>query len=157
NLQHISSADFATTLPSALLQALMTDSKTKVLQAPQLRAIDNVKATAKIGDKVPIATGSFGSSLGGVGVGVSPLVQTQFQFLDVGVNVEMLPRVHDNGDVSMHLDLEISAVTGTADLGGGLKQPIVEQRRIGIDARLHEGEVSLIGGLTKTQNSKQIS
>src|SRR5439155_22841647 len=137
--------------PSALLQAMMTDSKSKVLQAPQLRAIDNVKAIAKIGDKVPIATGSFQPGFGAVGAGVSPLVNTQFQFYDVGVNIEMLPRVHDNGDVSMHNDLEISAVTGQADVGG-IKQPIIGQRKISVDVRLHEGEVSLLGGLMKTQD-----
>src|SRR5206468_2881521 len=85
-----------------------------------------------------------------------PLVNTQFQFYDVGVNIEMLPRVHDNGDVSMHIDLEISAVTGQADVGG-IKQPIIGQRKISVDVRLHEGEVSLLGGLMKTQDTKQVT
>src|SRR5690348_18126651 len=51
----------------------------------EIRALDNEKATLKIGDRVPIATGSFGAA-GGLG-GVSALVNTQFQYLDVGVNI----------------------------------------------------------------------
>ena len=50
-LSHIGNSDFATTLPSALLQAALSDAGSKILQAPQLRSVDNVKATLKIGDE----------------------------------------------------------------------------------------------------------
>src|SRR5262249_39452693 len=49
NLGRLSSADFSTTIPGALLQLVLSDANTKVLQSPQLRAVDNVKATLKIG------------------------------------------------------------------------------------------------------------
>src|ERR1039458_7680181 len=80
NLGHLSSADFSTTIPSALLQAVLSDATTKVLQSPQLRAVDNLKATLKIGDREPTATGSFQPGIGGVGI--NPLVNTQFTFID---------------------------------------------------------------------------
>ena len=55
-------------------------------------------------------SGCHGSFQAGVGVGttgsagvVNPLVNTQFQYIDVGVNVEVTPRVHPDGDVSMKL------------------------------------------------------
>ncbi len=99
NLGHLASADWSTTLPSALLQAVMSDAKNKVLQEPQLRSVDMVKATLKIGEREPTATGSFQPGIGGVGI--NPLVNTQFNFIDVGVNVDMTPKVHDNGDVSL--------------------------------------------------------
>ena len=106
--------------------AVLSDANTKVLQSPQLRAVDNVKATLKIGDRQPTATGSFQPGIGGVGI--NPLVNTQFTFIDVGVNVEITPRVHDNGDVSLHIDLDISSVTGHVNLGG-IDQPIIGQRK----------------------------
>jgi general secretion pathway protein D len=124
----------------------MSDSGTKVLQAPQMRAVDNAKAVMKIGDREPTASGSFGSALGLSGAGVSPLVNTQFQYIDIGVNVEITPRVHDNGDVSMHIDLEISSVDGQVNLGG-INEPIIAQKKITNDIRLREGEVNLLGGL----------
>jgi general secretion pathway protein D len=151
NLAHISTADFSTTIPSALLQAVLSDANTKVLQSPQLRAVDNAKATLKIGDRQPTATGSFQPGIGGVGI--NPLVNTQFTFIDVGVNVEIVCRVHDNGDVSMHVDLDISSVTGHVNLGG-IDQPIIGQRKVSHDIRMPEGAVQLLGGLTKYQETK---
>ncbi len=153
NLGRLSTADFSATIPSALLQAVLSDANTKVLQSPQLRAVDNLKATLKIGDRQPTATGSFGSGLGSAGLGVSPLVNTQFTFIDVGVNVEITPRVHDNGDVSLHVELDISAVTKTVSLGG-IDQPVIGQRKVSHDIRMHEGEVQLLAGLTKYQETK---
>jgi general secretion pathway protein D len=153
-LGHLSSADFATTLPGALLQAVMSDAKTKVLQSPQLRSVDNAKAILNIGERVPTATGSFQPGIGGVGI--NPLVNTQFTYLDVGVNVELQPRVHDNGEVSMHIKLDISNVTGEVNLGG-IQQPIVGQRKVEHDIRMREGEVGLLGGLINTENDKTVT
>ncbi|HYW42379.1 MAG TPA: secretin N-terminal domain-containing protein, partial [Bryobacteraceae bacterium] len=151
---HIASSDFSLTLPNALLQAVLSDTKTKVLQSPQVRSVDNVKATLKIGEREPTASGSFQPGIGGVGI--NPLVNTQFQYIDVGVNVEITPRVHDNGDVSMHVNLDISSVTGTVNLGG-IDQPIIGQRKVEHDIRMHEGEVNLLGGLIQQQDSKEIT
>src|ERR1039457_3858369 len=151
NLGHLSSADFSTTIPSALLQAVLSDANTKVLQSPQLRAVDNLKATLKIGDRQPTATGSFQPGIGGVGI--NPLVNTQFTFIDVGVNVEITPRVHENGDVSLHVDLDISSVTGHVNLGG-IDQPIIGQRKVSHDIRMPDGAVQLLAGLTKYQDTK---
>jgi general secretion pathway protein D len=151
NLGRLSTADWAVTVPNAVLQLVLSDGNTKVLQSPQLRAVDNVKATLKIGDRQPTATGSFQPGIGGVGI--NPLVNTQFTYIDVGVNVEVTPRVHDNGDVSMHIDLDISSVTGHVNLGG-IDQPIIGQRKVSHDIRMHEGSVQLLAGLTKQQDTK---
>ena len=153
-LGHISSADFATTLPSALLQAALSDAGSKILQAPQLRSVDNVKATLKIGEKEPIATGSF--QPGVAGVGVNPLVNTQFTYQDVGVNVEITPRVHKNGDVTMHIDLDISTVASYVNVGG-ISQPVIGQRKVQHDIRMREGEVGLLGGLINTEDDKTVT
>src|ERR1017187_8370518 len=153
SLGHLASADFSTILPSALLQATLSDTRTKVLQSPQIRSVDGQKATMKIGEREPTASGSFGSTQGVVGAGFSPLVNTQFQYIDVGVNVEITPHVHDNGEVSLHVSLDISNVTGQVNLGG-ISQPIIGQRKMEHDIRLREGEVSLLGGLLNQTNSK---
>jgi general secretion pathway protein D len=153
-LPHLSSADFATTLPGALLQAAMSDTRTKILQSPQLRSVDNVKATLKIGSREPTATGSY--QPGVAGVGVSSLVNTQFTYIDVGVNVELTPRVHDNGEVSMHISIEISNIAGTVNLGG-IAEPIIGQRKVDHDIRMREGEVGLLGGLINTEEDKSLT
>jgi general secretion pathway protein D len=151
-LSHISSADFSITgLPGAALEAVLNDSATTVLQAPQIRAVDNQKASLKIGQKVPTASGSF--QPGVAGVGVSPLVNTQFTYLDVGVNMEILPKVHENNEVSMHIDLDISEVDSYQNLGG-ISQPTIGQNKETADVRLREGEVNLIGGIIQRTNTK---
>jgi general secretion pathway protein D len=154
NLGHLASSDFSTTLPGALLQAVMSDARAKVLQAPQVRSVDGVKATLNIGDRVPTASGSFQPGIGGVGI--NPLVNTQFQYIDTGVNVEMLPRVHDNGDVTIHVDLNINSVNGYVNLGG-INQPIISQKKISHDIRMREGEVGLLGGLINEQEDKTVT
>ena len=146
--------DWSTTLPNAVFQATLSDTRTKVLQSPQLRGVDGAKSSMKIGEKEPTASGSFTNTAGAIGgAGISPLVNTQFQYIDVGVNVELLPHVHENGDISLHVSLDVSSVTGQVNLGG-INQPIIGQRKIEQDIRLHEGEVNLIGGLLSTQDNK---
>src|SRR5271157_2305690 len=154
SLGHLASADFSTTLPGALLQATLSDARTKVLQAPQVRSVDGVKATLNIGDRVPTASGSFQPGIGGVGI--NPLVNTQFQYIDTGVNVELLPRVHDNGDVTIHVDLNINSVSRYVDLGG-ISQPVISQKKISHDIRMREGEVGLLGGLINVQENKTVT
>jgi general secretion pathway protein D len=151
-LGRISSQDYSlTNLPGAQFEAVLNDSATRVLQSPQIRAADKAKASIKIGDKVPTATGSFQPGVGSVGV--SPLVNTQFTFLDVGVKVEITPFIHDNNEVSMHLDLDVSQVKSRIDLGG-VSEPIIGQNTLLADIRLRDGEVNLIGGIIQQTDSK---
>ena len=98
-------------MPPRALQADVSDAGRVFCKRPNSAAVDNVKATLKIGEKEPIATGSF--QPGVAGVGVNPLVNTQFTYQDVGVNVEITPKVHENGEVSMHIELDISRVRAT--------------------------------------------
>ena len=146
--------DWSTVLPGALLQAMLSDSGTRVLQSPEIRSVDNQKATLKVGQKQPIASGSFQPGIGGVGI--NPLVNTQFTFIDVGVNVDLTPKVHDNGEISMHIEVEISSVVGNVNLGG-IQQPIISQEKVIHDIRMKDGQINLLGGLKQTQDSKTVT
>lgn len=157
NLKNISLNDYSATLPGATATAILTDNKTRIIQDPEIRITDGEKASLKIGERVPIATGSFQAGVGvGVGGGagvVNPLVNTQFQYLDVGVNIDVTPRVHPDGDVSLTLTLDVSSVVGENTIGG-IQQPVIGQNKIGPDQiRLKPGEVSVLGGLFQTTNT----
>jgi len=159
-LRHLSSADYSLTLPGATATALLTDSSTRIIQDPEIRVTDGQEAKLRIGDRVPIATGSFQAGVG-VGVGgtsgvINPLVNTQFTYQDVGVNIDVTPRVHPNGEVSMKLGVEVSSVTGEQPIGG-ITQPIISQRKIEHEIRLREGEVSILGGLIQRTETKSIN
>jgi len=161
-LTHLNQNDVVFTIPSASATAnfLMTDSATKIIENPEIRAIDGQAAKLRIGDRVPVATGSYQA---GVGVGstagagfVNPLVNTQFQYIDVGVNIDVTPHVHPNRDVSMKLLVEVSSVTGYQNIGG-IQQPIISQRKIEHEIRLKENEVSILGGLIDRIDTKTLN
>jgi general secretion pathway protein D len=153
-LGNLNATDFQVTIPSANLSAVMSNSDTKLIQNPQIRALDGQKASLKIGDKVPVATGSFQPGIGGVGI--NPLVNTQFQYLDVGVNIDITPHVHANGEVTLKISMDVSAVTGQSNIGG-ISQPIIGQRKIEHEIRLKDGEANLLGGIMEDQQTKSLS
>jgi general secretion pathway protein D len=158
-LRHLNSSDYAVTLPSLTANAVLSDTNTRIIQNPEIRSIDGQTAKLKIGDRIPIATGSFSSGLGlagGTAGGISPLVNTQFTYLDVGVNIDITPRVHPNRDVSLKLKVEISSHTGDESIGG-ITQPIISQRTIEHDIRLREGEASVLAGLVQRTETKALN
>ncbi len=158
-LGHLNSSDYVATLPSLTANAVLTDTDTKIIQNPEVRSIDGQTAKLRIGDRIPIATGSFSSGLGvaaGTAGGISPLVNTQFTYLDVGVNIDLTPHVHPNRDVSLKLKVEVSSHTGDQTIGG-ITQPIISQRVIEHDIRLREGEASILGGLVQRTDSKSLN
>jgi general secretion pathway protein D len=154
-LKTLSGNSFAVAIPGASLNLLSTDSRTKVLQQPQVRALNDQKATLRIGDRVPIATGSYQSGVVG-GASISPLIGTQFTYLDVGVNIDITPHVHSNGDVTLKMSLEISSVTGEQTIGG-ITEPTIGQRRIEQETRLADGEVNLLGGILQDTETQSLS
>src|SRR5438045_7929649 len=126
-LANLNATDFQVSISQANVTALLTDSSTKLIQNPQIRSVDGQKASLKIGNRIPVATGSFQPGVGGVGI--NPLVNTQFQYLDVGVNIDVTPRIHSNGDVTLKIAMDISSETNTVNIGG-IDQPVIGQRKI---------------------------
>ncbi len=153
-LPHVSINQFSTSLPGGLLNMLMTDNKTKITNSPQLRASDGQKASLKIGERYPYATGSFQPGVGTVGV--SPLVSTQFNYADIGVNVEITPQVHSAEELTLHVEVEVSNIAGNVSLGG-ISQPIIGQNKNTADIRMREGEVNILGGLSQLSDQKTLA
>jgi general secretion pathway protein D len=153
-LANLNATDFQVTIPPANVSALFSDSATKLIQNPQIRSVDGQKASLKIGERIPIATGSFQPGIGGVGI--NPLVNTQFQYTDVGVNIDITPKVHANGDVTLKIEMDISSVTGNSNIGG-ISQPIIGQKKISNEVRLREGEANLMGGMLEDSDTKSLS
>jgi len=154
-LTHLSPNDVVFTLPSSTGNFLLTDSATKIIDNPEIRALDGQAAKLRVGDRVPVATGSFQAGAGAGSSGVNPLVNTQFQYIDVGVSLDVTPHVHANREISMKIMVEVSSVTGYATIGG-IQQPIISQRKIEHEVRLREGEISILGGLFERVDSKTL-
>ncbi|HTC63573.1 MAG TPA: cohesin domain-containing protein [Candidatus Saccharimonadales bacterium] len=157
---HIFSNGYSVTVPGASASFLMTDTSTQILDDPEIRVVDGQTAKLRIGDRIPVATGSFQAGIGvggtGTGAGINPLVNTQFQYLDVGVNVDVTPRIHPDHEISMKVNVVVSSQTNTVNIGG-INQPVISQRSIEHDIRLKDGEVSVLGGLMEQTDSDAIN
>jgi len=154
SLASLNATDFAATISSANATALFTDSNTKIIQNPQIRSLNGEKASLKIGERVPVATGSFQSGISGLSV--SGLVNTQFQYIDVGVNIDITPHIHPDGDVTLKIALDVSSVINNEPIGG-ITEPVIGQRKVEHEIRLKDGEVSLLGGMLEQQNMQTLT
>jgi general secretion pathway protein D len=154
DLAYLNAKDFSLTVGTAEADMLLTDTDTQIMQDPRLRAADGQKATMKIGERIPIATGSFSSTAGSSAA--SPYVNTQFQYIDVGVNMELTPTIHYDGDVTLKVKVEISSETGTTTISG-VTEPIIGQQSVEETVRLKEGESNILGGLLQEQNNLTVS
>ena len=157
NLAHLNSNDFAVTVGSATVNALLTDDNTQILQDPRIRATDGQKATLTIGSKIPEATGSYAAPGigGGAGIGIG-YAQTQFQYVDVGVKVEMTPTVHFDNDVTLKIHIEVTSESGQTTIEG-VTEPIISQRVVDQVNRLKEGEASILGGIEDKEEAQNWS
>ncbi len=155
NLANLNATNFAITVSSATANLLLTDSNTKILQNPRIRATDGQKATMKIGSRIPIATGSYQTGAAVTAI-ASPLVDTQFQYIDVGVQIEMTPTVHFDHDVTLKMKIEVSSESGTSTISG-VTEPIISQRTIEQVIRLREGEANILGGIVNKQDLVSIT
>jgi general secretion pathway protein D len=150
-LGNLNATNFAVTLGGATVNALLSDSDTRILQNPRVRATDGQQATLKIGSKIPTATGTTTSTLTSTATST-----TQFTYLDVGVNIDMTPTVHQDGEISLKMKIEISSKTGT-DTIDGVAEPVISQRVVQQVIQLKDGEPSLLAGLLQQQDTKSVS
>jgi general secretion pathway protein D len=147
DLTNLTQQSWALTIPTILYDFLKTNTDFQLLAKPQLRITEGEKAKLRIGDQVPIPVTTFNSS-NTIGTSIVPI--TSFQYKDVGINIDLEPRVHHNKEISLKLQVEISQVTGSVDAGGGQKQPIIGNRTIEATIRLKDGETNFLAGLIRT-------
>lgn len=154
SLAHINANNFAVGISGGTLNALLSDTDTRILQNPRIRATDGARAQLKIGTKIPIATGSYNA---GVSTGVASIgVQTQFTFIDVGVNIDMTPTVHYDNEVTLKMHIEVSSQNGSVTISG-VTEPIIGQRIIDQTIQLREGEPSILAGIITKQDNRTTS
>lgn len=104
------------------------------------------RSTFKVGERVPVATGSFQSGPGGVGI--NPLVNTQFNYLDIGVNIETNVKEQD-GKVALFSSMDISTIVEHKQQAGStvLSNPTVAQIRIIVNTQVTPGKPTLVASI----------
>jgi len=145
------SSSYSYSIGQAAVEMLLTDSDTRVLQNPSIRAVDGQKATLKVGLRIPVATGSYTTATSSS----TSAVQTQFQYIDTGVAIEMTPTIHEDRDVTMKVGVEISSQSGTETISG-VAEPIISQEKAEQMVRMKDGEVSILAGLVQDELLRSI-
>jgi general secretion pathway protein D len=133
---------------------LLSDAGAQVIAKPQLRVSEGEKASVRIGDRIPIPTTTFNTTQT-VGGTVVPI--TSFTYQNVGINIDLEPRVHHNKEVTLKLKVELSNLAGTVSAGGGVTQPIIGTREIETQIRLKDGETNLLAGLIRQEERTSLS
>jgi general secretion pathway protein D len=137
-------------LPGVIYRLLRTDGSSRLLANPQLRVTEGQTASARFGDQVPVPVTTFAAFATG-GVAQQPI--TSFEYKNVGVNIDITPRVHHDGDITLQLKLEISSVgaPGYNDL------PTFSNRTVNSVLRLRDGETSVLAGLITDRERTSLS
>jgi general secretion pathway protein D len=151
-LKNITGADFSLTIPATTLSWQMSQANGRTLQNPTLRATDGKTVKLTVGTKYPIAQSGFSPYAGGT-LGGTPYVQ--FQYIDIGVQMELVPRVMMNRDIALNLKITVNAKSGEVTQNT-FTQPILTQRTIEQDIRLKEGESNVIGGIIQDTDTVSV-
>lgn len=152
--QGISTADFYLSVPTALIKFLETDSRTKVIAKPQLRGAEGTKLTLNLGDQIPVLSTVFGAQVPG---GLASVPQSSFNYKDVGVNLEMTPRVTYEGEIVLDAFTVESSALGPSISVAGQDVPSFSSRKVTTKLRLREGESTLLAGLLRDEQRKILS
>ncbi len=142
-------ANLVLSLPVAYLQFLESDTDTKIIAQPRLRGLSDEKITHKVGQKVPIPKTTFTPFAAG---GVSQQPITNYDYQEVGIEINFTPRVHLEKEVTLEVDLKVSSLGGV----GYADIPILNNREIKNMIRLKDGETQLIAGLLRDEERKTI-
>jgi general secretion pathway protein D len=122
--------------------ALVTSGRARVLASPKILTQDGIAASILTGDSLPIRVTTP------VGVGGVGAVSSQVEYINVGVTLQILPRVSGNGGVDANVFSQVSSVTGF----DSSNDPQISTRQAQTKVNLMEGQTLVIGGLLQEQD-----
>ena len=111
------------------------------------RIVSKPRISAQSGTIARIVTGDALPNLTSIALSGINAVQQQVQYVNVGVTLQIAPRVSDDGFVTSHVFAVVSSVTGYSQ-----GYPTISQREAATSATVRDGEPFVIGGLTQESN-----
>jgi len=131
----------------SLINLLATTTKTNILSAPNILAVDNKESKIEVVQDVPTATTSTASTT------ESTLTQS-IQYRNAGIILTVTPSINESGLVSMELTQEVSELGDSIAVGGGGNYPSFKTRKTTTNLVVQDGHTIIIGGLMKTTRRK---
>ncbi len=151
DLEFINENNWNITLPSFIVDFAKSNGDAQALAQPKMRITEGEKGNLTIGDRVPIPTTTFNTS-NVSGSNIVPV--TSFQYQEVGIKIEIEPRVHHNEEVSLKVNVEVSSIADFVSGSGGQQQPVIGTRNIQTNIRLRDGETNFLAGLIRTEEGQ---
>jgi general secretion pathway protein D len=145
DLEFLNQSNWVLTIPSFIYNFAKENTNAQLLAKPQLRITEGEKASLVIGDKVPIPLTTFNTS-NTVGGSIVPI--TSFQYQDVGIRIDLEPRVHHNREVTLKVKVAVDQINSYRG-----DQPIIGTRTIESVIRLQDGETNFMAGLIRTDEN----
>ncbi len=154
-IKDISRGNWFINIPSVVINLAISSGNAEVLAQPQLRITEGEKASLLIGDRVPIPVTSFNTGYQGAPGSVTPI--TSFQYQDIGIKIDVEPRVHHNREVTLKLTVEVSNLGEEVSVGPNQTAVTIGTRTITSVIRLQSGESSLLAGLIRRDQGEVIT
>lgn len=139
-LTQLGTSWFGLGLANAGAFATLSRSSTQASLRTQIISLDGQQAQLHIGDRFPMITG-----LSGFGDTSVPVIQ----FQDLGLNLEVTPTVHADGEITMLVEADYNVLGGASNNG----IPIISQRKFTGTVRTRADEWAIIAGLAVAQSS----
>lgn len=134
--------------PRAVLSALATNNRVRVLSNPSIVAMNGEQASIQVGQDVPVLSSQISSTGSGNSTGGQNLLQS-VQYRNIGIILNITPVIHSAGRVELKLSQEVSGVSSGA-VGVG-NSPVFTTRRVDTKLSAMDGQSTLIGGLIREQ------
>jgi len=129
----------------AVLNALATDSKLKIVSSPHITVADNQKASIQVGDQVPTITSTQSTTTSTTGV------ISSVQYLNTGVLLNVTPHVNAGGLVTMDINQEVSNAAKTTS--SGIDSPTISKRTAQSTVTVQTGETLVMAGLISDKSA----
>jgi type II secretion system protein D len=132
---------------NVLVRALKTQGRMEILSRPQITTMDNQQSEIVVGQSVPYVQGANISSLGNV----TPIIN----YRNVGIILQVTPRISPDGKVTMRVHPEISTLAATQiNLGNGILATAFNDQFVDTTVIAEDGETVVLGGLISKTDSK---
>ena len=121
-----------------------------ILANPRIRVSNREKAKIHIGEKRPFFTANIQPG------SITSVVTSTPTFIDLGVKLDVEPRIGLNDDVTMKITLEVSSRITDIEGPSGAKAPLVGNRSAETILTLKDGETQVLAGLIDNRESRSI-
>ena len=152
DLKQLNGSNISATPLSVTVDALKTTGNSNVLASPRIRARNKEKAKILIGSRVPTIT----TAVTPTGLQGTTIANTQVQYLDVGLTLDVEPTIYANNDVAIKVNLEVSSIVNTINIGETRAYEI-GTRNANTLLQLKDGETQILAGLIQDSDTRSAS